>query len=56
MREKMAEMQSQMEQFITTLNQELAARPRPQPPQRNSLIPVVNFLAPGSQPRKGRRE
>src|ERR1051325_9390800 len=43
MREKMAEMQSQMEAFVTSLNQELVSRSHPQPPQpRNSLIPVVS--------------
>ena len=52
MREKMSEMQTQMEEFITTLNQELASLPRPQPQEKNSLIPVINF----SPPRKGRRE
>src|ERR1043165_9246808 len=44
MREKMAEMQSQIEEFIASLNQELVSRSRPQPVQeRNSLIPVVSF-------------
>src|SRR6476661_2680074 len=37
MREKMAEMQAQIEEFITSLNQELVSRSRPQPAQeRNS--------------------
>jgi hypothetical protein len=37
-------MQQQMEEFISTLNQELASRARPEPevPQ-NSLIPVVRL-------------
>ena len=58
MREKMAEMQAQMEEFVTSLNQELVSRSRPQPQQtRNSLIPVVSFsVAPTPPPRKGRRE
>jgi MerR family transcriptional regulator/heat shock protein HspR len=58
MREKMAEMQSQIEDFITSLNQELVSRRRPQPPPaRNSLIPVVSISLTGSAPpRKGRRE
>jgi MerR family transcriptional regulator/heat shock protein HspR len=58
MREKMAEMQSQIEEFITTLNHELANRTRPQtPPQRNSLIPVISFsVTSAAQSRKGRRE
>jgi len=44
MREKMAEMQRQIEDFVGTLNRELANRPRPkaQPRERNSLIPVVD--------------
>lgn len=42
MREKMSEMQNQIEQFVKTLNQELAAHSRPQrPPATNSLIPVL---------------
>jgi MerR family transcriptional regulator/heat shock protein HspR len=58
MREKMAEMQAQMEDFVTSLNQELVSRGRPQPPQvRNSLIPVVSVsLGSVGQQRKGRRE
>jgi MerR family transcriptional regulator/heat shock protein HspR len=53
MREKMAEMQTQIEEFITTLNQELVSRAKPpQPQQRNQLIPVVNY----SLTRKSRRE
>ena len=45
MREKMGEMQSQIQQFIATLNRELAARtarPR-ESDERNSLIPVINL-------------
>jgi len=49
MREKMGQMQSQIQEFIATLNSELAARPaRPlQPEERTWLIPVVN-----ARPRK----
>ena len=44
MREKMAEMQRQMESFISTLNREFAARARtPEPEPKNSLIPVIAF-------------
>src|SRR6476659_10395187 len=52
MREKMSEMQKQIEEFIATLNQELASRSRPQsrPAQKNSLIPVISFEGPA---RKG---
>ena len=58
MREKMAEMQAQIEEFICTLNQELASRSRPpqRAAQKNSLIPVISFSAENAAPRKGRRE
>src|SRR4051812_43932579 len=44
MREKMGEMQSQIQEFISTLNLEMAARTTRPPVYegRNSLIPVVN--------------
>jgi len=43
MREKMGEMQNQIQQFVATLNSELAARTAPVPENRNnSLIPVIN--------------
>ena len=43
MREKMAEMQRQIEEFVRQLNRELSshARPAEQPASRTSLIPVV---------------
>ncbi len=42
MREKMAAMQRQIEEFVKTLNEELAMRaPSEQPRQTNSLIPVI---------------
>jgi MerR family transcriptional regulator/heat shock protein HspR len=44
MREKMSEMQRQMESFVSTLNSEFAARARTaEPDKKNSLIPVVAF-------------
>ncbi|MFN7996299.1 MAG: helix-turn-helix transcriptional regulator [Bryobacteraceae bacterium] len=44
MREKMAEMQMQIEEFVTTLNRELIARRRaPEPEEKNCLIPVVTY-------------
>ena len=48
MREKMGEMQSQIQQFIATLNRELVSRSGrpPVPEERNSLIPVVNAKPP----------
>jgi MerR family transcriptional regulator/heat shock protein HspR len=42
MRAKMSEMQRQIEEFVTTLNQEMATRSRPaRRPETNSLIPVI---------------
>ena len=42
MRAKMGEMQRQIEQFVSTLNQEIATRSRPaRRDERNSLIPVA---------------
>ena len=57
MREKMAEMQTQIEEFVTTLNRELIARRRPpEPEEKNCLIPVVSFTrtAAGPPARKAR--
>ena len=47
MREKMAEMQRQIQDFFGTLNRELANRPRGKaaPEDRNSLIRVVDLSA-----------
>src|ERR1043165_6107021 len=43
MREKMGEMQAQIQEFVATLNRELVARSsRPPAEERNSLIPVIN--------------
>jgi MerR family transcriptional regulator, heat shock protein HspR len=42
MRAKMSEMQRQIEEFVSTLNQEMATRSRPaRREESNSLIPVV---------------
>jgi len=47
MREKMGEMQSQIQQFVATLNRELVARSVPRPiDERTSLIPVINVKLP----------
>src|SRR5947199_9776619 len=44
MREKMSEMHRQIEDFVNTLNHELANRPRPEPTSaRHSLIPVIHI-------------
>jgi MerR family transcriptional regulator/heat shock protein HspR len=54
MREKMAEMQRQMEEFVATLNREMALRFRaPEPHGVTSLIPVVRVTQPA--PRAARR-
>ena len=48
MREKMSDMQSQIQEFVSTLNRELVAhngRP-PAAEPRNSLIPVINVRPP----------
>ena len=47
MRARMEAMQGQMEQFVESLNHELANRTRvePRPEEKNSLIPVVSALA-----------
>ncbi len=46
MRDKMAEMQRQMEEFVTTLNQELAARARTtRRDDKTSLIPVIHAVS-----------
>src|SRR5262245_29490756 len=43
MREKMAEMQSQIEQFVSSLNTEFSHRSRPPAEPVNSLIPVIEI-------------
>ncbi len=49
MREKMAEMQVQIEEFVTTLNRELVARRRtPATEEKHSLIRVIS--AKGAKP------
>ncbi len=53
MREKMSGMQRQIEEFVSSLNRELAARARHgEPEPRNSLIPVIDFLSKGSARRQ----
>ena len=44
MREKMEAMQNQIEQFVSTLNQELASR-RPAQDDKRSLIPVIQMTS-----------
>ena len=54
MREKMGEMQIQIQEFISTLNRELAARTA-RPPiveEHNSLIPVITLRPPSPPSRR----
>ena len=48
MREKMSDMQLQIQEFVATLNRELAARSgrAPSSDLRNSLVPVINVRPP----------
>ncbi len=58
MREKMEAMQKQIEQFIQSLNEELATRiPKPVTQEKNSLIPVITLpsITPARSPRKETR-
>jgi len=56
MREKMLAMQSEIEEFVRTLNRELAIHvPQPEPQEHNSLIPVIT-LPPVVSAKAGRKE
>ncbi len=46
MRQKMDAMQKQIQEFIATLNKELAARVPEQPREEHSLIPVIEMRSP----------
>jgi MerR family transcriptional regulator/heat shock protein HspR len=54
MREKMGEMQAQIQEFIATLNRELAAHNSlaPEPEDRYWLVPVVNARPPAGPGRR----
>jgi len=53
MREKMAEMQRQIESFVADLNREFAAHAREtEPEQRNSLIRVIDSTPPKNMGRR----
>jgi len=58
MREKMAAMQQQIEEFVSTLNLELRSRGRVEPEPVNSLVPVIQIrptaIAPGGGAKKKR--
>src|SRR5881227_176071 len=47
MREKMNDMQLQIQEFVATLNRELVARSSRPAEDRNCLIPVINARPPG---------
>lgn len=53
MRAKMAAMQTQIEEFVRGLNQELAHRPRAAAEEQMSLVPVVRIIP--KSPAKNRR-
>jgi MerR family transcriptional regulator/heat shock protein HspR len=57
MREKMGQMQSQIQEFVATLNRELAVRGSRPPAieERNCLIPVVNARPPSGNTRRNNR-
>jgi len=44
MRAKMEAMQQQIEEFVQSLNQELANRPAPEHREKTSLIPVIRTI------------
>ncbi len=46
MREKMEEMQRQIQEFVAGLNTEISQRPRQAPQPVNSLIPVIEIRRP----------
>jgi MerR family transcriptional regulator/heat shock protein HspR len=46
MRERMGEMQHQIEQFVSSLNTEISHRARPAVQSANSLIPVLEIRRP----------
>ena len=48
MREKMAEMQKQIEHFVDSLNEEMTQRARPSEPepQQTTLIPIIDVRRP----------
>lgn len=59
MREKMEEMQRQIEQFVISLNEELAQHPRPQPAAIHSLVPLrksAEITPVAAPPNKGKKK
>jgi MerR family transcriptional regulator/heat shock protein HspR len=56
MREKMAAMQQQIQEFVSTLNDELRSRGRVEPEPMNSLVPVVTMPPAARAESGGRRK
>ncbi len=57
MREKMAQMQTQIEEFVVSLNRELVARRRvPEQADKTCLIPVVSYSRDPAIGRKNRNQ
>jgi MerR family transcriptional regulator, heat shock protein HspR len=57
MRQKMHDMQAQIQEFIATLNREFAAHARPaEPPERHWLVPVINARPPASSGNRRNRQ
>jgi len=56
MREKMAAMQQQIQEFVSTLNQELRSRGRVEPEPMNSLVPVIQIRTPVVAPGGGAKK
>lgn len=55
MREKMSEMQAEIQEFVATLNRELVSRTaRPAAEERTSLVPVINARPPAPNNRRAR--
>jgi MerR family transcriptional regulator, heat shock protein HspR len=54
MREKMGQMQAQIQEFVATLNRELVSRGAgpPEHDERNTLIPVINACPPAPVSRR----
>jgi MerR family transcriptional regulator, heat shock protein HspR len=57
MRQKMHDMQAQIQEFVASLNRELAAHARPaEPAERQWLVPVINARPPASSGNRRNRQ
>jgi MerR family transcriptional regulator, heat shock protein HspR len=55
MREKMAAIEHQIEEFVSTLNEQLSTRiPPPERQKMSALIPVINLAATSAKTKSGR--